>query len=67
MTKQIIILTYISILLFTGCKSPEFTSALMYVNENNLEKAEEFSPFLNSIIFLEFILGILIKKKKIVF
>ena len=42
MTKQIIILTFISILLFMGCKSPEFTSALMYVNENNLEKAEEF-------------------------
>ncbi len=25
-----------------ACNSPEFTSAKMYVNENNLEKAEEF-------------------------
>ena len=29
-------------MLLTGCRSPEFTSALMYVNENNLVKAEEF-------------------------
>tara|TARA_B100001029_G_scaffold16819_1_gene11237 strand:- start:3181 stop:4233 length:1053 start_codon:yes stop_codon:yes gene_type:complete len=42
MLKKVSILIFTSIILFTGCKSPEFTSALMYVNENNLEKAEEF-------------------------
>ena len=29
-------------MLMVGCNSPEFTSAKMYVNEGNLEKAEEF-------------------------
>ena len=49
--KIILALTYIiaiaaflfaSLLLIIGCRSPEFTSALMYVNENNHEKAEAF-------------------------
>lgn len=30
------------LLVFYGCRSPEFTSALMYVNEKNMEKAEEY-------------------------
>ncbi|MAJ45020.1 MAG: hypothetical protein CMF96_09805 [Candidatus Marinimicrobia bacterium] len=42
MLKRFSILIITVIILFTGCKSPEFTSALMYVNENNLGKAEEF-------------------------
>jgi len=35
------IITGILLLIILGCNSPEFTSLKMYVNENNLEKAEE--------------------------
>jgi tetratricopeptide (TPR) repeat protein len=42
MFKRISIIVFTVLMLLTGCRSPEFTSALMYVNENNLEKAEEF-------------------------
>ncbi len=42
MLKRISVLLFLTLILLTGCRSPEFTSALMYVNENNLEKAEDF-------------------------
>ena len=42
MFRKIYFLIFLALVLMTGCRSPEFTSALMYVNENNLEKAEEF-------------------------
>ena len=42
MVRQITVFLSASLLLIIGCRSPEFTSALMYVNENNHEKAEEF-------------------------
>ena len=35
------VLSAIVLLLILACNSPEFTSGKMYVNENNLEKAEE--------------------------
>ncbi len=42
MKKRLTLLvSIILILTFWGCNSPEFTSLKMYVQENNLEKAEE--------------------------
>ena len=36
------VLGLLLVLFFTACESPEFTSAKLYVQQNNLDKAEEF-------------------------
>ena len=40
--KNIILTLICCLLVFSSCRSPEFTSAMMYVNENNMEQAEEY-------------------------